>query len=65
MKWYVRDVKVAKDFTFRDDIARETLQVKRKTKILKIKLCSHLKCVELRMKPDVELPTGQDLPKNQ
>lgn len=47
-KWHVRDVKVAKDYTFRDDIARETLQ-----------------CVEMRVKPEVELPTGQDLPKNQ
>ena len=27
IKWHVRDVKVHKDYSFRDDIARETLQV--------------------------------------
>ena len=27
IKWHVRDVKVNKDYNFRDDIARQTLQV--------------------------------------
>ena len=26
-KWHVREVKIAKNYQFRDDIARETLQV--------------------------------------
>ena len=42
VKWYVRDVKVAKDYTFRDDIARETLQVQKETKILKIKFVDYV-----------------------
>ena len=47
-KWRTRDVLEPKDYSFRDEIAREIM--------------IH---VEMKTVPDVVLPTGQDLPKNQ
>ena len=64
-KWHVREVKAVKNYQFRDDIAMEVLQVlKNYFEEEKITIIL-IQCVETRTVPDVELPTGEDVPKNQ
>ena len=63
-RWYAREVKESKSTSWMDDIAREVLEVRVLCGNIEI-MFPLLQCIELRQVPDIELPTGKDLPRNQ
>ena len=62
--WHAREVLVPKNSDWMDEIAREVVKVLFYS-IYRSTQFFIFKCVEMRDVPDVDLPTGEDIPKNQ
>ena len=62
--WYAREILEPKDYSWMYEIAVETLEVCVKIFILSFDN-ANFQFVKLRKVPDVVLPTGDNIPKNQ